>query len=148
MVIFISFIFGFLAALAALGIELIVSVFFLSSESSSSFLFPSLFLLFILALIEEGTKILFYFKSLRFIQNDFFSLTYGLFFGLGFATLEYLALSNIDTPREGPAIGIALVHIITSLLMVFLLKRNTSPFFIVCVLLLLVIIHFGYNSLL
>lgn len=108
--ILIAFIYGFLAAAAALFLE----VFF---EYTFSLPLPpiSIPLFFLAASIEEGAKFLFLLQLGRRFPGAF-SLGRALAFGLGFAAVELFLVStrmSIMTPT--PLFGIVVVHVSTVL---------------------------------
>jgi RsiW-degrading membrane proteinase PrsW (M82 family) len=151
MVYVIVFIFGLLAAFAALLLEL----FFLSwtiditnIKATAPAFTPTLFSLLILALIEETTKIVFFLRSTRFNSLSGHFLLVGSVFGIGFASLEYFALSQMSVALGGPFFGILLVHVLTSILLVALLRNAPTRNRILAALALITSIHFLYNALL
>jgi RsiW-degrading membrane proteinase PrsW (M82 family) len=129
---FSAFIFGFLAAALALVLELILIAPASFSETVGlSWSIKGLAVLAIIAVIEETCKYLLLSRYLLRFARDSTSRTaqallIGTFFGLGFAALELsLAYRATDLPHSGLGFfGIALLHIATSLALVFLMNRS------------------------
>ena len=145
------FILGLLSAFGALFVELFYIAFTTNPNVgllTETVFTPTLFSLFILALIEESVKILFFLRSTRLNFLPVHPLFFGLSFGVGFASLEYFALSLMGTETSGPLFGILLIHLITSILLVFLLRQLSTRRQIFVTLGILVLIHFGYNAIL
>lgn len=150
---FIAFIFGLLASFAALIIELFFLSWTIDTTAKINLVetafTPTFFSLLILALIEEGAKIIFFLRSrTRFGTLTYRPLLFGTSFGVGFASLEYFALSHLDMATKGPLFGILLVHIVTSILLVYLLRNTFTRNRIWVTLSILTLLHFGYNILL
>jgi hypothetical protein len=146
----IAFIFGLLSAFAALLLELFYLSWTIdiSNINATTAFNPTFLSLLILALIEETAKIVFFLRSIRFNTLSGNTLLVGTAFGSGFASLEYFALSQMSATLSGPFFGILLIHIFTSILIVTLLRDNPSKNRILATLLLVTLIHFGYNILL
>ena len=143
------FIFGLLSAIAALLLELLATSFAIDAPTllSQTAFVPSTSLLFILAIIEEGSKILFLLQAKKrsFLHSP---LMGGIGFGLGFASLEYFTLSFLVTLPGGPFYGMLLIHLVTSLILSSIITKTSSKQVFFLVFLSLSVIHFLYNSLL
>ena len=143
-----AFIFGLLASFGALLVELFYTSFTVSTPSlalGATPFAPGIFDLLVLALIEETSKIIFFFRSAYFNRSPYNTLLFALIFGTGFASLEYFAVSFLSLPISGPMIGILIIHIITSILLIFALKESFDKKRILFVLAIITLIHFGYN---
>lgn len=150
---FIAFTFGLLASFGALIIELFFLSWTIDTTSkinlTETAFTPTFFSLLILALIEEGAKIIFFLRSrTRFGTLSYTPLLFGTSFGVGFASLEYFALSHLEVTTNGPLLGILLVHIVTSILLVYLLRNTFTKNRILATLGILTLLHFVYNILL
>lgn len=128
------FIFGLLAASFALVVELVaLNLSSLHDYSSLAFDFSNLGILATAALIEEGSKYLFVRKYLaRFFAGITLDtlklLVIGFFFGAGFATIE-VAFALSGNPAQSDLLRIlatALLHIATSLIILFFLKNEAG----------------------
>lgn len=142
------FIFGLLASLGALLVELLVASFFIDTSALDSSFVPTHFSLLLFALIEESFKIIFFLQASRRLIALPQPLTSGLIYGFGFASLEYFTLSLMHNLPSGPIYGILLVHLVTSLLLVMLLPKCQGKRALISLLGLLTALHFGYNILL
>lgn len=142
------FIFGVLASLGALLVELFVASFLIDTTNLRGVFIPTTLSLFLFALIEESCKILFFLRALNHLATPAHFLRAGIVFGLGFAGLEYFSLAYIQNLPSGPLYGILLVHIITSILLALTLSRYRSRTTLLILLTLLTTLHFGYNILL
>lgn len=142
------FIFGLLASLGALLVELLVASFLIDTSALDSQFVPTHFSLLLFALIEESFKIVFFLQASRRLITLPRPLTTGLIYGLGFASLEYFALSFIQNLPPGPLYGILLVHLVTAVLLVKLLPKYQGKKALISLLGLLTALHFGYNILL
>lgn len=145
----IALIFGLMAAFGALLVELLYTSFTVSTASlaeGAQIFTPTLFNLFVLAGIEELSKIIFFLRSTRFIKTPYQIFSFALCFGIGFTSLEYFAASSLDLPMSTSIFGILAIHIMSSLLMVFLLKSHSDKRQILITLILLTLLHFGYNA--
>lgn len=148
-----ALIFGILGASLALVIELVVLN--LGGSLSSSTLLPNfsnLSTLALVALIEEGSRYLLLRQYLiRLTQDTLCSwqqaLLTGLAFGIGFASIELVFLFSIESTPLFPIIGIALVHVVLSVLFALSLTKNL-PLPAVLVFVFGVALHFAYNFLL
>jgi hypothetical protein len=136
------FIFGLLAAFFAVIVEIATSVnplaltlgTFRQFESYADYLlsFTGIPLLILIAGIEELSRYVFLRQyALRFIFEPE-ALTrkqkalLGIFFGLGFSSLEiFLLFQTEDQTPLLPLSGIVLVHVVLSVLFAFSLLRNT-----------------------
>ncbi len=142
------FIFGLLASLGALLVELLVASFFIDTTALNSPFIPTNFSLLLFALIEESFRIVFFLQASRRLITLPRPLTTGLIYGLGFASLEYFALSLMHNLPTGPIYGILLVHLVASILLVMLLPKYQGKKALISLLGLLTALHFGYNILL
>jgi RsiW-degrading membrane proteinase PrsW (M82 family) len=142
------FIFGLLASLGALLVELLVASFFIDVSALNSPFVPTIFSLLLFALIEESFKIAFFLQASRRLITIPRPLTTGLVYGLGFASLEYFALSLMHNLPTGPIYGILLVHLATSILLVKILPKYQGRKALISLLGLFTALHFGYNILL
>lgn len=142
------FIFGLLASLGALLLEMLVASFFIDATALRSPFIPNHLSLFLFALIEEGLKILFFHQASRRLITLPRPIPSGIVYGLGFASLEYFALSLIHNLPQGPIYGILVVHLVTSILLAALLPKCQNKKALLGLLSLLTILHFGYNILL
>lgn len=134
---FTVFIFGLLAASFALVLELVLlNLSSLHDYSSLSFDFSSLGIVVLAALIEEGSKYLF---ARQYLSRFFASITLGtlqllivgFFFGAGFAAIE-MAFALFGNPAQSDLLRIlatALLHIATSLIILFFLKNEAGRSF-------------------
>ncbi len=142
------FIFGLLASLGALLAELLVASFFIDANALNTPFVPNHFSLLLFALIEESLKIVFFLQASRRLITLPRPLTTGIVYGLGFASLEYFALSLMHNLPAGPIYGILVVHLVTSILLVKLLPKYQGKKALISLLGLLTALHFGYNILL
>lgn len=127
------FLFGILAAIFALIIELLLFGFIPDSLMISETLaFTNLVTLFGIALIEEVSGYIFLRQyALRFLSEKKWlaqdPLFLGVSFGIGFATLEILLIQNeMSKLPELAALGTAGIHIITSSMFAFTLFSSTT----------------------
>jgi RsiW-degrading membrane proteinase PrsW (M82 family) len=144
----ILFIFGLLAALGALLLELFAASFFIDVSVLDTSFSPSHLSLFLFALIEEGAKILFFLRAKHRLTTLPNPIIGGLAFGIGFASLEYFALSLLQDLPSGPFFGIVAVHITTSIILVWALRKNVHRRLLWALFVFLSLLHFGYNTLL
>ena len=142
------FIFGLLASLGALILELLLASFFIDPSTLGSAFVPSTFSLLLFAIIEEASKIVFFLQATRRTATSSRPLSTGIAFGIGFASLEYFALSYIQNLPSGPLYGILLVHLITSIFLAFFVSKYQSKKALLILLACLATLHFGYNILL
>lgn len=108
-----AFIYGFLAAAAALLVQVVATFFFDFSLSTS----PSVMILIGAATLEEGARLVFLLQlAKRYPQAT--ALIHAFLFAFGFiaAELSLLALSISDLPEVWLIVRMALVHILGTLL--------------------------------
>lgn len=149
---------GWLAAMAAILIEiLIAAVFFipdLSSRSIAEGTISTVFPLVYVALLEESMK----FFALRGISSEtvpFFrnAIFKGILVGIGFALFEIcVKILFHDQNTNGiewiGALSGAIVHIVTGCILGtawFLRKNNRTPIFFPALFIIAVLIHIFYN---
>ncbi|MFA9262029.1 MAG: hypothetical protein ACEQSB_01570 [Undibacterium sp.] len=139
-----ALIYGFLAAAAALLVQITASFFFGLSLTSS----PSVILLVGAATLEEGARLIFLLQlAKRHPQAT--SFIHALFFGFGFiaAELSLLALSPTDLPEIKLVVRMALIHLLGTLLVYSGLRFRESLFFApLAGLLSAILFHTLYNS--
>ncbi|MBP9727748.1 MAG: hypothetical protein KBD27_00035 [Candidatus Moranbacteria bacterium] len=125
---FLAFIFGLLSAVLALVLEIIfIAPTSFPELTALSWSFKSILILATIALIEEVSKYLLLTQYLlRFATESLIripqKILFGCLFGLGFGAVE-LTLAYYSTPLPGMGsgfFGIAMLHIITSLILLFL----------------------------
>jgi len=142
---------GIIAALGALVLEIIFSIFI--SGPLPQNIVPSFFMVIASVVIEEAMKLIFIYK--KFFQEKLMEniVLNSIFFGFGFSAVEvffYLSkssLSDINVSAVLPMAGIMLVQTLTSAIAGFILsqKRSGSYAILVSILFLNIIIHFSYN---
>ena len=145
----IALIFGLMASFGALLVELLYTSFTVSTPDlagGAQAFTPTLFNLLVLAGIEELSKIIFFLRSTRFLKTPYHSFLFALCFGTGFTSLEYFTASTLGLPLSTSLLGILAIHITTSLLIVFLLKTESNRKQILITLVLITLLHFGYNA--
>ena len=139
-----AIIFGFLAAAAALLVQVLLSL-FVSAPLTGV---PSLALLIGAATIEEGAKLAFLFQFGRRTSMPIPFLS-ALLFSLGFvgAEMTLLTLSNSALPAFSLLGAIVLVHIIGTIIIYASLRfREDFAFSPLFGLLTAILIHTLYNS--
>lgn len=105
------------------------------------------------ALFEEISKYLFLRQyTFRYLENTLINtrnaLMFGTLFGSGFASVELVLILNSSYPSAAlPLIGIALLHILTSLLFTLYLFHYSlrRPLFALYPLLTAILLHMLYN---
>ncbi|MEP7163022.1 MAG: hypothetical protein ABI747_04670 [Candidatus Moraniibacteriota bacterium] len=126
------FIYGFLSAAAALLLQVVATALggsLTEIAASTGFISLSVLFLFAAALIEEGSKWIF-FRQFRVRLGDTLSspspFGLGVIFGLGFSLVEIgLIAFSLKTFSILPLAGIIGVHILTSLFYSYYLFRLT-----------------------
>lgn len=116
-------IYGFLAAAAALLLEVMAGSF----TSSLSAVTPSVAFVLIAAFIEEGSKFVFFRQFARRFHKELEfpnGFLLGLLFGLGFSLVEFgLIFSGFKAWALFPVLSIVALHLLTSLFFAFYLFR-------------------------
>ena len=161
------FFFGIIAALSALFLELvIVTALGDSQEMLYTFFAQITPLLFAIVIVEEIFKFIFIYKSYSDLKSDFKKTTdtdaiikkiffSSIYIGLGFSFIEILVVStSLSFDRNFsqfalPALGIMMVHIVTSATMGYLLAKSkfVDSILILKALLITASVHIFYNLL-
>lgn len=139
-----ALIFGFLAASAALLLQVLASI-FISTPLTST---PSLLILIGAASIEEGMKLIFLIQMGRRSVGTI-AFPHAFIFGIGFVVAEFtlLAFSVKSLPTLTVLASIASVHIIGTLVIYGGLRLKESfPLGWVFGLLTAILLHTLYNS--
>lgn len=139
-----ALIFGFLAATAALLVQVLASIFIAAPLTSA----PTLTLLIGAALIEEGAKLVFLFQLERREGTPITPLP-AVLFGTGFiaAEIALLTLSAAALPGFGAFGAIIVVHMVGTLAIAAGLRfRGNFPLSPLFALLAAILIHTLYNS--
>ncbi|MDO8643919.1 MAG: hypothetical protein Q7S00_02990 [bacterium] len=153
------FFYGVLAACFALILELILFGIlpldffsFLESRSETHFSLPFFTGLFLFALVEEASRLLFLHQHAKRVSFWEFSsqsiLVLGLAFGVGFASVEGLFrfLFEILPDQNFFFSGALLLHVLISVGFAFLLFRQKfGPLVSTLIFSLALLLHLGYN---
>ena len=138
-----ALIYGFLAAAAALFVQ-VIFLYFTGATTLDS---PSLLILLVAAMLEEGARLIFLLQLAKHHPNAT-SYIHALFFGIGFviAELSLLALSPTDFPETILALQMVLVHLVgTAIIYCGIRFRNTFPFAPLAALAMAILFHTLYN---
>lgn len=144
------FLFGIIAALGALILELVFYLIFPEQETRQDYYSKITIFLFLVVAVEEALKILMVYKNSQELkkENDIFVSSF--FVGAGFALTE-LFLKDLES-KELFSIGnlnIVLVHILTAGLAGYFLSKERTPKrnYLLKIWLLVFLIHLAYNLL-
>lgn len=146
MPIILPLILGFLSSTFALLFEVVFASFFFVPDTALEALTlstgPGLFLF---AFAEEAAKVLFIWRGRNLIGKEISFLSFGLLFGGSFAFLEYFLIFFMENPWSVAALGILAIHLITSVLLAYLLWKSPTVKRLLFGFVLATLGHFLYN---
>lgn len=138
-----ALIYGFLAATAALLVQVVALFVFDFSFTSS----PSLGLFLAAAALEEGSRLVFLLQLAKHHPNAT-SLIHAFLFGIGFVVAEIalLALAPTDRPEIFLIARTALIHLLgTFIIYIGLRSKKTYPLAPLIAVILAILAHTLYN---
>lgn len=144
------FLFGIIAALGALILELVFYLIFPEQQTQQNYYNKITLFLFLVVAVEEALKVLMVYKNSQESQNENDIFISSFFVGAGFALAE-LFLKDLGS-KELFSIGnmnILLVHILTAGLAGYFLSKEPSPRrkYLIKIWLLVFLAHLSYNLL-
>lgn len=144
------FLFGIIAALGALVLELIFYIIFPGRETQQDYYNKITLFLFLVVAIEELLKVLIIYKSSEEFSNENDIFISSFFVGAGFSLIE-LFLKDLDYESllSLGNFNIMLVHILTAGLAGFFISKQPviKKSFLIKIWLLASLIHLSYNLL-